>query len=390
MKKSVLFFVFATGLLLASCGDSVNDPDPQSLPKDAKMSITLQGAPVSRSAGADLPSDNDAGEKKINRVAVGIFFSNNSVNAVKEFASTDLSSNKTPLITCASSDNQKVVVVVNAPVNTFVGTDGKPTVSDYSGFVAKTVALSGTVVSGNLPMSGEKSLSIAAGATIIDFSVDVSRLVARVSLSSFNTQFETTGLYPSAEFKITDVFMYKANSTSSVQPDLTIFPAVTNPIGGIDNLGAATSYTWLTESIAGTATGGISANLLTSKYWFYVFGNNTTTATEQTRLVIKGEWDEDGLGFSPGTGGDAVVYYPVVVNQLQPGTEIKDGATPITVAGDKKGDGKVYRNCTYDVSVVIKGKGGGAPDANISPANLNVTIAPADWSLDLSQTVVFE
>jgi len=402
MKKSVLFFAFATGLLLASCGgDSVNDPDPQSLPKDAKMSITLQGTPVSRSTGA-LPSDNDDGEKNINRVAVGIFFSNdnsNKVNTVKEFASTDLSGNKTPLITCASGTGQKVVVVVNAPANTFVDTDGKPKVSDYSGFVAKTVALSGTVetieevqqqTSTNLPMSGEASLDIAAGATISNFSVDVSRLVARVSLSSFNTQFETTGLYPSAEFKITDVFMYKANSTSSVQPDLTIFPAVTNPIGGIDNLGAATSYTWLTESIAGTATGGISANLLTSKYWFYVFGNNTTTATEQTRLVIKGEWDEDGLGFSPGTGGDAVVYYPVVVNQLQPGTEIKDGATPITVAGDKKGDGKVYRNCTYDVSVVIKGKGGNTPDENISPANLNVSIVPAGWSLDLSQTVVFE
>ncbi|MCI1682654.1 MAG: fimbrial protein [Bacteroides sp.] len=400
MKKSALFFVFATGLLLASCGDSANDPDPQSLPKDAKMSITLQGTPVSRSTGAALPSDNDDGEKKINRVAVGIFFSNdnsNKVNTVKEFEADVLSSNKTPLITCASGTGQKVVVVVNAPANTFVGADGKPkNINTYSDFVAKTVALSGTVetiegvqqqTSTNLPMSGEASLSIAAGATISDFSVAVSRLVARVSLSSFKTQFESTGLYPSAEFKITDVFMYKANSVSSVEPALDFPTGLGTPLSGED-----TDNEWLKETITGaTATGETSENLLTSKYWFYVFANSydAETSASQTRLVIKGEWYEKGSATPD--AGDGTVYYPVVINQLQPGTEIKDGATPpITEAGSKKGDGKVYRNCKYDVSVVIKGKGGSTPDANISPANLNVSIVPAGWSLDLSQTVVFE
>ncbi len=379
MKTMNVLLAFSVSLLMAACQSETMETDPQSLPKDAKLTVTLQGTALSRATGSSLPNDDDNGEKKLNRVAVGVFLNGGAVNVIKEFEAAAITSG-IPQITCAAGTSQTIVVVANAPANAFAG------VTTYNAFIAKTVSLSSAVVSTNLPISGQETNIDITAAGPNSKIITISRLVARVSLSSVKTQFEASGRYPAAKFKITDVFLYNAGSTSSVQPDATAFPTVTNLVGGLDNSGTATAYTWLTNTIAGTATGGttLTENLPASTlYWFYAFANDASS--KSTKLVIKGEWDEDGDGTK-----DADVYYPVIVNKIQPGTVVNDGTSDITTAADKKGDGKVYRNSTYKVSVIIKGRGSDNPDEDVTPAYLQVTVTVASWALNLTQEVVFE
>lgn len=394
MKKKVMFLIFVAGVLLASCGNDANQIDPQSLPKDAKLTVTLQGTnPVSRSTGATVPATENA----IQRVAVGVFFSNNSTNVIKEFTAAELTAaGGTANLYCAgASTAQTVVVVANAPAGTFAGT------TNLSGFVGKTLALAETLkdasgtaqsyqTSVNLPMSGSVSSTITEGATTATATVPIYRLVSRVSLSSVKTQFDATGLYPNAKFKITDVFLYSGNSLSSVNPGTANPATISTPLSGINDSGT-TVTSWLTHSIAGTSTGGTTATEIlpaSTVYWFYTFGNATAN---QTKLVIKGEWDENGDGDILDSG-EGVVYYPVIINKLQPGTVINDGTDDLESSDNTahKGDGVILRNSTYAVSVVIKGKGSSSPGTDVIPAYLSVTINVQGWSLNLSQTITFE
>ncbi len=392
MKKKLVFLTFVAGALLASCSNDANQIDPQSLPKDAKLTVTLQGTnPVSRSTGATVPATENA----IQRVAVGVFFSNNSTNVIKEFTAAELTAaGGTANLYCAgASTAQTVVVVANAPAGTFAGT------TNLSGFVGKTLALAETLkdasgtaqsyqTSVNLPMSGSVSSTIAEGATTATATVPIYRLVSRVSLSSVKTQFDATGVYPNAKFKVTDVFLYSGNSVSSVDPGTANPTTLSTPLSGMNDSGT-TVTSWLTHSIAGTSTGGTTlTELLSAKYWFYTFGNATAN---QTKLVIKGEWDENGDGDILDSG-EGVVYYPVIINKLQPGTVINDGTSDLGSSDNTahKGDGVILRNSTYAVSVVIKGKGSSSPSTDVIPAYLSVTINVQGWSLDLSQTITFE
>lgn len=400
MKKRISFLTLVAVLLLTSCSNDTNGIDPQSLPKDAKLTITLQGTPsVSRSTGSTVPSSESA----IQRVVVGVFFNSGATNVIQEFTAAQLTGGASiASLYCAGDDtnDQTVMVVANAPAGTFAGT------ANLTDFMGKTVLLSETLKDDgdpqvaqshqtalNLPMSGSVTSAIAPGATTASATVSLYRLVSRVSLTSVKTKFNAAGLYPNAEFKITDVFLYSGNSVSSVDPGTANPTTLSTPISGIDNLGAQ-STAWLTHDLSASSsfTGGSSETEIlpvNTAYWFYTFGNATAS---QTKLVIKGEWDEGGNGYTADTNGDAVVYYPVIINKLQPGTTINDGISDLTASDgvNHKGDGVILRNSTYSVSVVISGKGSSTPDADVIPAYLNVTINAEDWSLNLSQDVIFE
>lgn len=394
MKTMNVLLAFSVSLLMAACQSETTETDPQSLPKDAKLTVTLQGtSSVSRSMGATVPTT----ENTINRVVVGVFFSGGSTNVIKEFTAADLTAGGgTANLYCAgASDTQTVVVVANAPAGTFAGT------TNLSGFIGKTLALSETLkdasgnpqsyqTSVNLPMSGSVSSVIAQGATTATATVPIYRLVSRVSLSSVKTQFDASGLYPNAKFKVTDVFLYNGNSVSSVDPGTANPATLSTPLSGINDSGT-TVTSWLTHSIAGTSTGGTTATDIlpaSTVYWFYTFGNVTAN---QTKLIIKGEWDENGDGDILDSG-EGVVYYPVIINKLQPGTVINDGSNNIGSSDNTahKGDGVILRNSTYNVSAVIKGKGSNSPGTDVIPAYLSVTINVQEWGLNLTQSVVFE
>ena len=398
MKTKNVFLAFVACLLLASCSNDTNEVDLQSLPKDAKLTVTLQGTTsLSRSTGSAVPATENA----IQRVAVGVFFNGGSTNVIKEFTAAELTaaSGLASLYCAGASEDQTVVVVANAPAGTFASA------ASLTDFIGKTIALSEALKDAssvvqpyqtavNLPMSGSVTSAIAAGATAATATVPLYRLVSRISLSSVTTQFDATGLYPNAKFKITDVFLYNGNSVSSVDPGTANPATLSAPLSGIDDTGAATAYTWLSHDLSGASsfTGGVLATETlpaSTVYWFYTFGNSIA---DQTKLVIKGEWDEGGNGYTEGANGDAVVYYPVVINKLQPGTVINDGTSDLTVSDGTahKGDGIVLRNSTYDISALVKGKGSSSPATNVIPAYLSVTIHAENWGLNLTQSVTFD
>ena len=360
--RNYLWAVLAAATLsLTACGGEENEStEPKKM--EARLMLTLSGAPVNtRSTGAALPTE--ANEKTIGRVAVAIFNSDKSVNIIQEFTSTSGIS-----VNCNPGTNCTGIVVANAPANHFAG------VTTKDGFIAKTLDLTQTAT--ELPMSGDikqgasSTFTLTAGTTS-NLTAEVSRLVARVAINSIKTAFETSGQYAAATFTAKKIFLHNANTKSNVDPGT---PIVSVPLSGkVDGTNAGLQ-TALNQAITAAAH--------TTPYWFYTFAHNATTPT---KLVIYGSFDPDGAGSATPKN----VYYPVVVNKLQPGTIIKDGGTTVGSAASGKGDGTISRNSTYTITATIKGIGVDDPDKDINPAVLNLTVSVAEWALELSQDVTF-
>jgi hypothetical protein len=390
MKKNAILLAGTTLCCalwsLTSCGS--DEVDYTHLPKDAKLSIALQGSSSegeTRASGTDFPGN----EGNLQRITVGVFFANGATNVIEELEAAKLTAGTTtPNILCAAGNGQTVVVVANAPASLFAGSSTK------SDFIAKKVSLQQTVSSGNtwqtadnLPMSGENKVDIATGSTPTKANVSLSRLVARVSVSSIRTEFAPTGQYGNANFKLTDIYAYNVPTTSNVEANTTLFPQTDNFIGGMNDAGVpVTGSEYLVHSLSKGVASGTSANLINgARYWFYTFANQEGTqpldamAPHPLKLVIKGEFDADGNG----SKAPVTVHYPVVINKAQPGTSFTGG-------NNNNGNSNVYRNAAYDVSVVIKGKGSDTPEEDVEQAYLEVSVSVAPWAINLSQEVIFD
>jgi hypothetical protein len=400
MKKNVFFLIGAaacTALLsLTACGS--DEIDYSRLPKDAKLSLNLQGtggddahvdgtrtAGITRTTGATFPSN----ESTLKRITVGVFFAGGTTNVIQEVEASKLAGGSTaPDILCTAGNGQTVIVVANAPTGIFAAA------ATQAEFIAKTVALQQTVgtssvwqTADNLPMSGQNSVDIVAGSTPTTATVSLSRLVARVSVSSIRTAFDPAGQYRDATFKLTDIYLYNVPATSNVQSDLTLFPVTTAFTAGIDDNGLPVAGSdYLRHALQATAVGGSSGNLINgAPYWFYAFANQEGTkpvdpnAPQPLKLVLKGEFDADGAG----SKAAVTMHYPVVINKAQPGTSFTGGDL-------NNGNANVYRNATYDVTVTIKGKGSDSPEDDVEQAYLTVNVTVAPWALNLAQDVTFE
>ncbi|MDR0989520.1 MAG: hypothetical protein LBM06_08735 [Prevotellaceae bacterium] len=386
MKRfSVLTMSVLAALALASCQ---NDETLEQAPAGkGKLSIVLEGNQT-RTVGTAVPATENA----IQTVAVGVFNKDGGLNAFAEYEKSELiaagTSLKTKQLLCSTGDNLSVIVVANLPKGSFAS------VASKSDFIGVTAALTQTLLNDAspavaqsyqtalwLPMSGMGTTKLDNGADQT-VAIEVKRLVARVSLSEVLVSFDPKTSVKNDKFQLTDVFLSNVASTSNVQPDVAVFPTTGTLIGGADDKGVPTNKTWLLHSITSPATGGTSANLLgTNKYWFYVFANSDATPT---KLVLKGKY------YAGGGSSSETLYYPVVLNKLAPGTEIRDASGAITAPSAGKGDGKVYRNATYNVSVTIKNVGTDDPEETIDPAYLTTTVTVADWSLNLDQKVTFQ
>lgn len=351
-------------LSLTACGSEENEnTEPQPQGKTAKLEISILGTPkVNTKSTGTLPGTSD--EEKIQRIAVAIFNSDGSVNTISEATTTTPSMS----ITCTPAASCNGVAVANAPANTFAG------VTTKTAFLAKTVTLGQTAT--ELPMSGEikdkttsaNTFTLTAGQTT-NTKVELTRMVARVSISSIKTAFDPAGQYSKATFKAKQIFMHNAKTTSNVDPSTL---TTTNLKTGWDDASVTADYVaTLKDDISG---GGIAigGTAYTTPYWFYTFPNDNT---KSTRLVIRGDFDPDGSGSV--TASD--VYYPVVVNLGQTGTSINSGAK----------DGTIARNTTYTITATIKGKGAPNPNTNMAPATLDLTVTVAAWALNITQDVEF-
>lgn len=379
---SAALFSVAFALLASSCTESGT---PEATPKNAKLQLAVTGSqmtPGSRSTGAALPTQ----ENSIKTLAVGVFNADGSVNAIRE-VTLDAGSLTTPDLDC-SPGICDVVVVANAPQNTFSGVQTK------AEFFGKTVDLSKTAAadvqtSTNLPMSGQNEKVEIKANEINATTVALTRLVARISIESIKTKFAVGTETADATFKLDKVFLFNAlgNSCVAVGDDIaSTFPTTPQWMaGGRAVLNTSSNmYEWvpgekyLLNEITPVTLSGEGTGAYNIPNWFYAFANNS--ATNPTKLVIAGYYDPDG----DGTAHQPVyVYYPITVNQAQMGTEFDDKQT----AGH---DGTIKRNVAYRLKATIAKKGVQTPEDELGTAALQLTVSVADWKLEIIQDVVIE
>ena len=270
-------------------------------------------------------------------------------------------------ILCEPGDEQMIYVVANASPALFAG------VTNLAGFKAKLMLLSETTkVAGsgdatdaqkpsNLPMLGivnKQNLTAGAEATA---TAELTRLVARVSISSIKTAFDKAGQFKDATFNVTGIYLKNANSSVNAEK-----------IGSIPISGSDKANKYLYEAVASH-----TANTeLTTPYYFYAFPNASATPT---KLIIKGTFDADGTG---STSAPVTRYYPITINKKQANTTI--------TGGEGTDKGSIAANTRYVLTAVIKGEGVDDDSKEIDPATLKLTVTVADWALTINQNVTFE
>lgn len=379
---SAALFSVIFAVLASSCTDnSSSQPITPEKKKNATLKLTLTGTSVAngRATGDALPTKAD----NINTLAVGIFNADDdgSVNVIAEC--TVVNNEVQDEILC-SAGLCDVIVVANAPTGTFDGVQNKEQ------FLRKTVDLSQTATndvqtSDNLPMSGQTPASIELVAnTATEVSVSLIRLVARISIESIKTKFTVANSNSNATFTLDKVFIYNALYASHIAPGDATLTMPVNPVW-IDGGRLAEDNSWipgkkyLLNQIEPVVLSGDGDSEYKIPNWFYAFANNDTE--HSTKVVIGGLYDPDG---PLGTTLPTYVYYPIVVNQAQEGTNFQGSG-----AGEAH-DGTITRNVDYRLSATIAKKGVATPDDEISVAEMQLTVSVAEWKLTIEQEVTIE
>lgn len=362
MKKvNCLLAALAIGMF-TSC---TNDEGPEILTeKTAKLEISIAGTSNadSKATGSVLPTVEDS----IRTIAVGVF-NGNTVNLIRAFSAAEIAAKKASIN--VSPGVCTIVVVANVPNGTFGGVNSKPVFYGKMAQLIETASApssEGTQMSNNLPMSGQAiDVTLAAGTTVAQ-TINISRMVSRVSIGSIQTSFDPSGAYKDASLSITGIFLHNAKSACTVNPDQYLTSVIiSGQSGGISS--------YLFHTLSQTLTNGIA---YTTPYWFYTFPNDATTPT---KLVIK------GLFKTNSSDAGTVVYYPIVVNKTQLGTTLTGGTD-----GMNRGNSTIGRNTTYTLSATIKGKGTDSADADLEPALLDLTVGVSPWALNITQDVIFD
>lgn len=376
---SAALFSMIFAVLASSCTENSSSQPTIEKKKNATLKLVVTGTQAAngRAVGA-LPANED----KINTLAVGIFDANDgSVNVVAECA---VENNQVKDDILCGAGLCDVIVVANAPAGTFDGVQTK------NEFLQKTVLLSQTATndvqtSDNLPMSGQTVSSINFIAnTVNPVSVTLTRLVARISIESVKTKFAAANGNADATFTLDKVFIYNALSASRIAPGDATLTMPAEPLW-IDGGHLASDNSWvpgmkyLLSEISPVVLSGVGVNEYNIPNWFYAFANNDQD--HPTKVVIGGYYDPDGAS---GSAAPTYVYYPIVVNQAQLGTEFEG------TGQDEVHNGTIARNTEYRLRATIAKKGVTTPDEEISIAEMQLSVSVAEWQLDIIQDVVIE
>ncbi len=144
-----------------------------------------------------------------------------------------------------------------------------------------------------------------------------------------------------------------------------------------------TSATTINCTPAAGCTGIVVANAPTDNYfagvlnktdyWFYILPNEETT---HTALVLEGTFKKNA------SDAGSTIYYPIIVNKNQAGTNITGTAGT--------GTSNITRNNTYAIKATIKNIGTTDPMGDITPTSLELTVNVATWALNITQDVTFD
>lgn len=372
MKNRFLFLVGIGALLaMSSCSKDEENLVVKS-GEPATLSLTIKGSDLSTKAttASDLTVPNESFDNSITRVTVGLFKKGGAqdgfTDVIQEGALVSGKILVKGSIISTESAERYIVVVANADPEHFKGSTNKST------FLAKIMTLTQTKTL--LPMFGTgigtltktvNNTGTGDGAA----SITITRLVARVQLTSLKTAFDPAGQYPNATFTADAIFML--NTVKQLIVDGTS----TNPlsfIGGLNlngNIVEPTLIDNLDPSIP------ILSSPYTKNHYFYAFPNDLSNLNNATRLVIRGTFDPDGaIGALQG----ATTYYPVIINR------VTDPALVTSTVGVG-----IQNNNIYSISVTIKNKGVDDPITIIDPGYLNVSVTVAPWPLAIDQDVTF-
>lgn len=233
MKTSkYLWAMLATATLsLTACGSDENENVTQPKEKTAKLELTLVGTPADSRATGELPTTD---ESQINRLTVAVFTGTtdaSTVNALQEFTGEDIKdatgggTGKKITMLCEPGMGQTIYVVANAASKLFAG------VTNLVGFKAKLALLSETTKAAgvgdatdvqkanNLPMLGIANGKDFTAGEELKAEVALSRLVARVSISSIKTAFDEAGQFKAATFKVDAIYLKNANSSVNMKKE---------------------------------------------------------------------------------------------------------------------------------------------------------------------------
>lgn len=233
----------------------------------------------------------------------------------------------------------------------------------------------GTLDASKLPMFGTSTVT-ADTETEFSSNVTVNHLVAKVTLNSLSVDFTSTG-HTSATFKPLEVFLINVPDELTMEYDGTNYTPTGLTLAHLyqgeadtwsenakrtfaDYLGTGTVYE---ETLDDNDTYSKRYSLYTMPYNFTE--TSVTNASDNTRLVIKGE-------YRPSGGTDAVepMYYAVNLNN---GT----------------GDYKIKPNTHYKVTATIKGPGAdNAYDAIPLYQNFTANVDYEEWTEEATTATV--
>lgn len=345
--NNFLWATLATAILtLTGCSSDDNELTvPQLQDKTALLELRLIGNGINTKAtGDNLPTQ--AEENTVKYFTVAIFNSDNTVNTLHTVTENTASATT---ISCTPATDCTGIVVANAPSDSyFTG------VLNKDDFLKKTIALADAQTKDCLPMSGNikdkngnTTFTLSAGDND-GITAQLSRLVARVSISSIKTDFDPKGQYSAASYELKNIFV--RNAIKEVIPGTGEYsttkmetPAYLS--GNYDSSNGTADY--LANAISPAAD---VKNEHQTNYWFYVLPNEETT---HTALVLEGTFKKN----ADDTG--STIYYPIIINKSQSGTTI--------TGGSGTGTSNIARNTTYSIKATIKSIGIADPMGDINP-----------------------
>jgi hypothetical protein len=359
-KNYLLIAVLMSVGMMTSCSSSDTEENTP-VGNPAVVSLELNGKAMTRSAAT-------LGEATISGGQAAAFDASGAiVGTVQEFSIS--STSPTPTINTTTQATQVSVVANPGSTSTFSSVIvNKTKLEEVTTDLASTTTAATTANSQDaklLPKYGNATLTFGTDSKASP-TVDMYNLVGKIKLSSIKTDFLGTG-YEGATFEPKEVFLYNANTTC------TFGGTGSDPQTG-ENTSKDGNYSISSPNDFCYLSSGAISTTPTS-YTFYTFPNTDTT--KPTKIVIKGK-------FTPNGKDPVLVYYPIVINRFQTGTVIKKGETKLDKADDN--DSKIVKSTSYDVSIIIKGKGMDSPDSNITPATAEITMKVKDWT-DYTQEV---
>jgi len=405
MKTTKYLYGLSALLLSAALGSCAYESEKAESPTFEKGTFTLNvttgsvGAATTRtvtsiSSDAALTDTKAEAEKTVSSLVWGIYHAADDADQGKKVLSNQWTS-PTSGQTAFTVNNQSfgaeelkfeggdhVLVAANLSETQLTAYAALATKTDFQqnklGISEALTGGTGALDPSKLPMFGTSTVT-ADTETEFSSNVTVNHLVAKVTLNSLSVNFTGTG-HASATFKPLEVFLINVPDELTMEYDGTNYTptglTLTNLYQGENHdwtahasadkrvyaeyLGTGTVYD---ETLDGTDTYSKRYSLYTMPYNFTE--SSVTNASDNTRLVIKGE-------YRPSGGTDAVepMYYAVNLNN---GT----------------GDYKIKPNTHYKVTATIKGPGAdNAYDAIPLYQNFTANVDYEEWTEEATTATI--